>query len=77
MIILVLILFLFFNGFIVALWRGETPNLCKVMDKYHKAQTICAEKGNYLIGAAAASYRSRDLISLQFFLIPDIIVPVL
>ena len=34
-----------FYGFIVALLRGKPPNLCKVMDKYHKAQTFLRRKG--------------------------------
>ena len=41
---IVLILLLFY-GFIVALLRGKPPNLCKVMDKYHKAQTFLRRKG--------------------------------
>ncbi|MFW5589914.1 MAG: hypothetical protein ACOCNQ_08145 [Bacteroidales bacterium] len=36
---------LLFYGFIVALLRGKPPNLCKVMDKYHKAQTFLRRKG--------------------------------
>ena len=41
---IVLILLLFY-GFIVALLRGKPPNLCKVMDKYHEAQTFQRRKG--------------------------------
>ena len=47
-------------------WRGETPNLCKVMDKYHKAQIVSAEKGKYLIWAETVSYKQGTACADNF-----------
>ena len=58
---IVLILLLFY-GFIVALLRGKPPNLCKVMDKYHKAQTLLRRKGRLSYTCRAGG--TREMLKL-------------
>ena len=63
---IVLILLLFY-GFIVALLRGKPPNLCKVMDKYYKAQTFLRRKGRLSYTCRAGGTREmQKLARLQW-----------